>query len=67
VEGVTYTLTYNEENKLEQLKEDSTLQATFTYDGDGMLVKKVEGGVTTMYVRFPQKSGQENKRESSTL
>jgi len=45
-----YTLTYNEENKLAEVKLSGATQATYTYDGDGTLVKKVVGGETTVYV-----------------
>jgi RHS repeat-associated protein len=45
-----YTLTYNEENKLAEVKLNGATQATYTYDGGGTLVKKVVGGETTVYV-----------------
>jgi RHS repeat-associated protein len=48
--GTTRSLTYNADNLLHQIKQGSTVLATYTYDGDGTLVKKVAGGQTTVYV-----------------
>jgi YD repeat-containing protein len=50
VNGTPYTLVYNPENQLAQVKQGSTVLASYTYDGDGVLVKKVAGGQTTVYV-----------------
>jgi RHS repeat-associated protein len=45
-----HTFAYNEENKLTEVELNGVTQATYTYDGDGTLVKKVVGGQTTVYV-----------------
>ena len=45
-----YTLVYDAENRLIQYNQGSTVLASYTYDGDGTLVKKVAGGQTTVYV-----------------
>jgi RHS repeat-associated protein len=50
VGGITYTLIYDAENRLVQIKRGSNIQATYTYDGDGNRVKTVVGSTTTAYV-----------------
>jgi len=46
----TYYLTYDAENRLSQVKKNSTLIATITYDGDGNRVKSVMGAETTLFI-----------------
>jgi YD repeat-containing protein len=41
---------YDAESRLVEVKKNSTVIATFTYDGDGKQVKAVVNGVTTYYV-----------------
>ncbi|MBK9233556.1 MAG: hypothetical protein IPO15_22595 [Anaerolineae bacterium] len=43
VGGVTYTLVYDAENRVQQVKQGSTLLASYTYDADGNRVKTVLG------------------------
>jgi RHS repeat-associated protein len=50
VSGITYTLVYDAENRLVQIKRGSNVQATYTYDGDGNRVKTVVGSTTTTYI-----------------
>jgi RHS repeat-associated protein len=50
VESGTYTLTYNAENRLVEVREGGALVAEFTYDGDGNLIREVAGGRTTIYL-----------------
>ncbi|MBK9230891.1 MAG: hypothetical protein IPO15_08525 [Anaerolineae bacterium] len=50
VGGVTYTLVYDAENRLQQVKQGSTVLASYTYDADGNRVKAVIGSSTTVYV-----------------
>ena len=50
VGGITYTLIYDAENRLVQIKRGSNIQATYTYDGDGNRVKTVVGSTTTTYI-----------------
>jgi len=50
VNGTAYTLVYNVENQLTAYKQGSTVLASYVYDGDGVLVQKVAGGQTTVYV-----------------
>ncbi len=47
--GATYTQGWNQENRLQTVTVNGTT-TTFTYDGDGVLVKKVIGNATTYYV-----------------
>jgi len=47
--GVTQTLDYDHENRLTEV-DDGTNTVTFAYDGNGQRVKKVENGVTTIYI-----------------
>ena len=52
-ETITYTQEFNVNNKLEVVTGTNGITetvTTFTYDGDGNRVKKVEGEVTTYYV-----------------
>lgn len=44
-----YALSYDAENRLTQVKQGATVQATFVYDGDGKRVKATVGSVTTLY------------------
>ncbi len=48
--GVTTYYTFDTENRLCQVKNGTTVQATFAYDGDGGRVKKIAGTTTTRYV-----------------
>jgi RHS repeat-associated protein len=50
VSGVTWTYTYNEMGLLKEVKEGSTVKATYAYDGLGRRVKTVEDGATTYFV-----------------
>ena len=43
VGGVTYTLVYDAENRVQQVKQGSTVLAGYTYDADGNRVKAVIG------------------------
>jgi len=54
----TYDLKYDAESRLVEVKKNSTVIATFTYDGDGKQVKSTINGVTTYYVgAYYQKEG----------
>ena len=46
----TYSLTYDVENRLTQVKKNGAVVAAFTYDGDGKRVKSVVGATTTAFV-----------------
>gem|GEM_PF-1646566 len=46
----TYSLTYDVENRLTQVKKNGAVVAAFTYDGDGQRVKSVVGATTTAFV-----------------
>jgi hypothetical protein len=48
--GVTWTYAYNEMGLLKEVKEGSTVRATYAYDGLGRRVKATETGVTTFFV-----------------
>ncbi|MEM2126575.1 MAG: hypothetical protein QXQ53_09305 [Candidatus Methanosuratincola sp.] len=50
--GVTCSTTNptRENGKRERTTQENGQTTTFTYDGNGALVKKVAGGVTTVYV-----------------
>src|SRR3990172_13223171 len=49
INGVgTYNLSYDAENRLTSVSGAESIQ--FFYDGDGKLVKKVAGEVTTVYI-----------------
>ncbi len=50
VGGVTYSLVYDAENRLQQVRQGSTVLASYTYDADGNRVKAVIGSSTTVYV-----------------
>ncbi|WP_343414165.1 hypothetical protein [Candidatus Amarolinea dominans] len=50
VGGVAYTLVYDAENRLQQVKQGSTVLASYTYDADGNRVKADFGGSVTVYV-----------------
>ena len=47
--NVTYTQTWDEENRVKTITGNGQT-ATYYYDGDGVRVKKVQNGVTTVYV-----------------
>ncbi len=47
---MTTYYTFDTENRLCQVKNGTTVQATFAYDGDGGRVKKIAGTTTTRYV-----------------
>ena len=49
VDGVTYSQTWDAENRLVQVI-SGTQTTQFVYDADGALVKKVVDGETTVYV-----------------
>ena len=54
----TYDLKYDAENRLVEVKKNSTVIATFVYDGDGKQVKGTMNGATTYYVgAYYQKQG----------
>jgi len=46
---VTYAQTWTKENRVETISGNGQ-SATYTYDGDGNRVKKVQNGVTTIYL-----------------
>src|SRR5258706_4320986 len=47
----TFTLSYDAENRLAEVKKNNVSMATFVYDGDGKMVKAVMNGAnTTLYV-----------------
>ena len=50
VGGTAYTLTYDAENRLTQVKKNGSVIATFVYDGDGKRVKATVNGTTTVYI-----------------
>jgi RHS repeat-associated protein len=45
----TYDLVYDAENRLIEVKKNTTIIATFSYDGDGKQVKSVVSGTTTYF------------------
>jgi len=45
----TYTMLYDAENRLVEVKKNSVSMAAFVYDGDGRRVKSVVNGVTTYF------------------
>lgn len=48
--GTAYTVVFDYENRLTEVKQGSTTLASFIYDADGNRVKGTLGGVTTVYV-----------------
>ena len=50
VSGQTYTLLYDAENRLVQIKKGSNVQATYTYNGDGNRVKAEVGSTAITYI-----------------
>ena len=48
--GTTYTFTFDYENRLTEVKQDTTTLATFLYDADGNRVKGTVSGTTTVYI-----------------
>jgi YD repeat-containing protein len=50
INGSTYTLVYNAENRLEEVRQDGQTIVHYTYDGDGALVKAERPQATTYYV-----------------
>ena len=57
VGGVAYTLVYDAENRLQQVKQGSTVLASYTHDADGNRVKAVIGSSTTI-TKYYQAGGQ---------
>ncbi|RMH33047.1 MAG: hypothetical protein D6694_15790, partial [Gammaproteobacteria bacterium] len=47
---VVYTLVFDYENRLTEVKQGTTVLASFVYDADGNRVKSTVGGVTTVYI-----------------
>ncbi len=45
----TLTFIYDQQNQLKEVKQGANTIATYTYNGLGQRVKKVAGGVTTIY------------------
>ncbi|MFH0726836.1 MAG: hypothetical protein V2B19_10875 [Pseudomonadota bacterium] len=43
------TLTYNQDHRLIEVKEDAASDAHYVYDGNGRRIKKAAGGVTTIF------------------
>ena len=50
IAGVEYTLHYDYENRLTEVKQGETVIAGFLYDTDGNRVKGTVGGVSTVYI-----------------
>jgi YD repeat-containing protein len=50
VDDGDFTLDYDAENRLNEVKEEETTIATFTYNGDGARVKATVGETTTYYI-----------------
>ncbi|MGB5051542.1 MAG: RHS repeat-associated core domain-containing protein [Caldilineaceae bacterium] len=48
--STAYTLVYDYENRLTEVKQGTTVLASFVYDADGNRVKGTVGGVTTVYI-----------------
>ena len=48
--GVAYIFTFDYENRLTEVKQDTTTLATFLYDADGNRVKGTVSGTTTVYI-----------------
>ncbi len=46
----TFTLLYDAENRLVEVKKNSVSIATFVYDGDGKRVKSIIGSETTLFI-----------------
>ena len=46
----TFTLSYDAENRLVQVKKNNSTIAAYTYDADGRQVKSVVNSVTTLFV-----------------
>jgi len=69
VGGTAYTLTYDAENRLTQVKKNGSVIATFVYDGDGKRVKATVNGTTTVYIGdyYEQTGSTVRKYPSTTL
>ena len=50
VSGVTYTFVYDHENRLTEMKQGTTVLASFVYDAEGNRVKGTANSVTTVYL-----------------
>ncbi len=50
ISGMNYTLVFDYENRLTEVKQGTTTLATFLYDADGNRVKGTVSGVTTVYI-----------------
>lgn len=50
IAGVEYTLVYDYENRLSEVRQGETQIAGFLYDADGNRVKGTVGGVSTVYI-----------------
>ncbi|MEZ4770438.1 MAG: hypothetical protein R2844_18675 [Caldilineales bacterium] len=50
IAGTTYIFTFDYENRLTEVKQDTTTLATFLYDADGNRVKGTVSGTTTVYI-----------------
>ena len=50
ISGMNYTLVFDYENRLTEVKQGTTTLATFLYDVDGNRVKRTVGGVTTVCI-----------------
>ncbi len=48
--GVTYTLGYDYDNRLTEVRQGQTVIARFAYDADGNRVKGTVNGMTTVYI-----------------
>jgi RHS repeat-associated protein len=64
VDGVTYTQTWDAENRLIQVV-SGTQTTSFTYDADGALVKKVVDGEATVYPSASLRAGVGNYYEEN--
>ena len=60
----TYTLSYDAENRLKEVRKNGNLIASFTYDADGKLVKRWDGQITVYIGELYQRNlstGQETQ------
>ncbi len=48
--GITYTLIYDAENRLVQIKRGNDVLATYYYDGDGNRIRTEVGSTITTYI-----------------
>jgi YD repeat-containing protein len=63
----TYDLKYDAESRLVEVKKNSTVIATFAYNGDGKQVKAVVNGVTIYYVGAHYQKQKTLLRDSNPL